>query len=227
MTEQEFETRILEALHQIDAARGGQPRHDALRDVLERFARTLSKHPVIGAAIEGVPELPGGRKLVMWPKLRRDERTNMLNFARAGEALVLLGEGRREFRSPEALEAYLTQDFLCGSSFPDTLAYYENHCTTAVRGFLRRGGPHEISAADVPVRLDPNEQRKLAEAAPGEELSVMASEERLPLTSLFVSGETYSCLVAGGYGMWVMFPSRAEDGRLRIAGVAMREDELS
>ena len=78
----------------------------------------------------------------------------------------------------------------------------------------------------MPVHLDPDEQRKLAEAAPGADLSVMAHEDRLPLTSLFVSGETYLCLVVGGYGLWSTFPSRAEDGRLRIAGVVMREDEL-
>jgi hypothetical protein len=48
----------------------------------------------------------------------------------------------------------------------------------------------------------------------------------MPLSSLFVSGDTYASLLVGGYGMWVMFPSRAEDGRLRIAGTAMRDDEL-
>lgn len=41
-----------------------------------------------------------------------------------------------------------------------------------------------------------------------------------------VEWEVYGNLEAGGYGMWVMFPSRAEDGRLHIAGTAMREDEV-
>jgi hypothetical protein len=83
-----------------------------------------------------------------------------------------------------------------------------------------------VSPADVSLRLDPDEQQKLAEAAPGTDLSVMAGEDRLPLTSLFVSGETYGCLIAGGYGMWVMFPSRAEDGRLRIAEPALFDRPL-
>lgn len=227
MTEIEFENRILAALKEIDAGRGAQLPADAWRGVLDRFARTLSWHPAIGAVVEAVPELPGGLRLVTWPKLRRDESTPMLNFAGQGGTLILLGEGRREFRSPDDLEAYLTQDFLRASAFPGTLATYEETCAVPVRGFLRRGRPNETSLADVPVRLVPAEQRKLAETAPGTELSVMAQEDRIPLTSLFVSGETYVSMVAGGYGMWVMFPSRAEDGRLRIAGVAMREDELA
>lgn len=226
MTEQEFENRILAALQEIDAGRGERPLADACRGVLDRFARTLSRHPAIGAAVEAVPELPGGLRLVTWPKLRRDKRAKMLNFAGQGDTLILLGEGRREFRSPDELEAYLTSDFLRASSFPETLAEYEETCAIPVRGFLRRGRPNEVSPADVPVRLVPEEQRKLAETAPGTEVSVLAHEDRLPLTSLFVSGETYASLVVGGYGMWVMFPSRAEDGRLRIAGVAMQENEL-
>ena len=145
MTAHEFENQILDALNQNDAARSAQPRQDAFRDILERFARTLSKHRAIGAAVEDVPELPGGRRLVTWPKLRRDERTGMLNFARAGEVLVLLGQGRRELRTPEELEAYLAHDFLRGSSFPDTLALYEEMRAMPVRGFLRRVGPNEVS----------------------------------------------------------------------------------
>jgi len=141
MTEHELESQILDALNQLDAARSAQPRQDAFRDILERFARTLSKHRAIGAAVEDVPELPGGRRLVTWPKLRRDERTGMLNFARAGEVLVLLGQGRRELRTPEELEAYLAHDFLRGLSFPDTLARYEEMCAMPLGGFLRRGGP--------------------------------------------------------------------------------------
>jgi hypothetical protein len=227
MTEQEFETRILTALEEIDAGRGQRALADAWRSVLDRFARTLSRHPAIGAGIEAVPELPGGLRLVTWPKLRRDKRAKMLNFAGQGDMLILLGEGRREFRSPDELEAYLTNDFLRASSFPGTLAEYEETCAIPVRGFLRRGQPNEVSPADVPVRLDPEEQRKLAGTAPGTEVSVLAHEDRLPLTSLFVSGEMYASLVVGGYGMWVLFPSRAEDGRLRIAGVAMRENELA
>jgi hypothetical protein len=228
MTEQEFESRILDALGEIDAARSAKPRQDVFTSVLGRFAHTLARHRAIGAAIESLPELPGGRRLWTWPKLRRDHRTIMLNFAGQGGALVLLtGEGRREFQTPDALEAYLTQDFLRAPPFPATLALYEEICSVPVRGSLRRGGPHDVGPADVSVRLDPDEQRKLAEAAPGTDLAVMAHEDRLPLTSLFVSGETYGCLISGGYGMWVMFPSRAEDGRLRIAGVAMREDELA
>lgn len=226
MAEQEFEARVLEALQQIDVARGAVPLQSGFRDVLERFARTLSKHPAIGAAVEGVPGLPGGCRLETWPKLRRDQRSKMLNFAGQGDVFILLGEGRREFHSPAELEAYLSQDFLRVPSFGATLALYEEQCAVPVRGFLRRHRPHELSPADVPIRLEPAEQSKLAEAAPGSDLSLMAEEDRLPLTSVFVSDETYLCLTAGGYGMWVMFASRAEDGRLRIAGTAMREDEL-
>jgi hypothetical protein len=226
MTEQEFEDRILAALKEIDTARAAQPPADAWRGVLEHFARTLSRHPAIGAAVDDVPDLPGGLKLLTWPKLRRDERAPMLNFAGNGGSLVLLGEGRRVFRSPEDLEAYLTKDFLLQSSFPSTLAAYEETCALPVRGFLRKGQPNGVNLADVPVRLLPAEQRKLVETPPGEDITVMALEDRIPLTSLFVSGETYVSLVAGGHGMWVMFPSRAEDSRLRIAGVVMREHEL-
>ena len=227
MTENEFENQILAALHAIDAGRGAQLPADAWRDVLDRFARTLSRHPAIGAIVEAVPELPGGLRLVTWPKLRRDKRASMLNFAGYGGAFILLGDGRRELGSPDELEAYLTRDFLRASAFPETLAVYEEICAIPVRGFLRRGRPNETSRADVPVRLVPAEMRKLAEAAPGGDLTVVAQEDRIPLTSLFVGGETYASVVMGGYGMWVMFASRAEEeGHLNIAGVAMRADEL-
>jgi hypothetical protein len=227
MTETEFENQILAALNEIDAGRGAQLPANAWTSVLDRFARTLSRHRSIGASVEAVPQLPGGLRLVTWPKLRRDERTPMLNFASQGGALILLGQGRREFGSAEELETYLTQDFLRASAFPDTLAVYEETCAIPVRGFLRKGRPNETSLADVPIRLEPEEQRKLAEAAPGAELSVTPREDRIPLTSLFVSGQRYASLVAGGYGMWVAFADRAgQEGFLTIAGPAMREDEL-
>lgn len=227
MTEKEFESRIQAALAKIDAGRAVQPPPEVWRDVLDRFARTLAGHPAIGAVVEEVPRMPGGLKLVTWPKLRRDESTPMLNFASQGGKLILLGEGRREFGSAEDLETFLTQDFLLDSDFPSTVAAYEETCALPVRGFLRKGGPSETSLADVPVHLLPDEQRKLAEAAPGIEVSVMPHEDRIPLTSLFISGESYGSLVAGGYGMWVLLASRPEEeGRLRIAGLAMRKDEL-
>jgi hypothetical protein len=226
MTEQEFEERIRDVLADIDAAHGAEPRQDPYQDVLERFARALSKHRAIGAAVEDVPELPGGRRLVTWPKLRRDERAVLLNFARQNEALLLLGQGRREFRTPAELEAYLSQDFLSSPAFAETLALYEGRCAMPARGFLRRGGPSEVSPGDVLVHLQAEEQRKLAETQPGKDLALLVREDRLPLTSLYESGATYTCLVSGGYGMWAMFHSRAEDNRLRIQGVAMREDEL-
>jgi hypothetical protein len=227
MTETEFENQILAALNEIDAGRGAQLPANAWTSVLDRFARTLSRHRSIGASVEPVPELPGGLRLVTWPKLRRDESTPMLNFTSKGGALILLGEGRREFGSAEELETYLAQDFLRGSAFPDTLAVYEETCALPVRGFLRKGKPNETSLADVPVHLLPAEQRKLAEAVPGAELSVMPHEDRIPLTSLFIGGESYASLIAGGYGMWVQLASRADEaGRLNIVGVAMSADEL-
>lgn len=227
MPQQEFEARILDTLNEIDSALGTQPREDVFRDVLVRFARTLSRHRAIGAAIADVPELPGGLRLLTWPKLRRDQRAMMLHFASQAGTLILLGEERRELRSPEELEAYLAREFLRTPSFMATLAHYEQTGATPVRGYLRRGKPGEVSPADVAVTLTPDEQRKLAEAEPGTDVSVFASEDRMPLSSLFVSGASYASLLAGGYGMWVMFPSRAEDGRIRVAGTAMREDELS
>lgn len=227
MSDQDFEAQVLETLARIGAERVAVPRQDGFVDVLERFAKTLSKHPSLGATVEEVAEVPGGRRLVMWPKLRRDERATMLNFARTGGTFLLLGQGRRELKSPKELEGYLKSDFLVGSAFPETLAAFEERCKAPTRGFLRRGGPSEVSPGDVLVRLDPDEQRRLAETAPGQDVTVLAREDRLPSTSLYQDAPgTYTCLVAGGYGMWAMFVSRAEDGRLRVAGSVMGEEDL-
>jgi hypothetical protein len=227
MTRQEFEEQILKALDDI-TPQAQKPRQDEFQSVLEQFAQTLSKHPAIGAIIESVPKLPGGLHLVTWPKLRRDESSVMLVFARQGEALLLLGQYRHEFRTPAELERYLTQDFLRDSSFPETLAIYKESCTLPITGFLRKGGPNEFKTEDVLVHLAPEEQEKLAKSNPGDNVSVIAREDRLSeLTSSFDSNETYTCLVAGGYGMWTRLCSRTEEGLVRMSGFAMSEKELA
>jgi hypothetical protein len=238
MTEQEFEAQILKALEDIDAARQGQPRQDPLAGVLERFARTLSRHPALGAAVQPATGQREGLQLVIWPKLRRDDRALLLSFVREGKALRLLDQEQRQFVTEGGLEAYLTQELLRSPSFAEILADYEERCNAPVTGFLRRGGPLEVVKDDVLVHVLPDEQRKLAEAPAGGDVTILVRDDRVPigvhlprdehllLNSLYESGGTYTCLTAGGYGMWAMFHSRAEDGRLRIAGPAMSEDEL-
>lgn len=223
MTEQDFEARILQELNSIDAARRAQARRDAFQEVLERFARALSRHPALGAKVEATP---AQLRLVLWPKLRRDELVQAKYFSREGDGLVVWGVDRKELRSPDELEEYLSRDYLRDPQFMERLSDFEARCATPALGFLRRGGPNEAGPEDVLVHVAPDEQRRLAEAAPGHDLTLLAREDRMPLTSLYDSGKTYTCLVAGGYGMWAKNHSRAEDERLRIAGPAMREDEF-
>lgn len=233
----DFEDKVRAKLEQLEHAREPGVSIEHLDRVLARLADALSKHPAIGATVRR-SSTSALRQLVLWPKLRRHEAISVLDFAPDGVGLRRVSGhdgGPRAIRTAQELETYFTDDFLESQDFLMTLAAFEQRCEEDVSGFLRKGNTAwEPTSEDVLVVVSPQEQRKLAEARPGELVQVLAKEDRIPTTGEYArernskaQGDAYyHTFVAGGYGMHVFFHSTTEDGLLRISGQVMSEQEL-
>lgn len=222
-----FQERIREALSHISARRDVRDARDTrLFDrVLSEFAETLcAASPWVGAALE-MGMQASTRRLVTWPRIRRDERTMMLMFVWENGRLHVLGEPEREpFPTPEALRDYLIE-FLGSGAFGEMWSDYGRRCEEDVGAFLRVSGFMVGSPGDVYVVVPAGEQLKLAGGEAGGMLEIAVRPEALPGTGAYDTGGRYICLSSGGYGLRVEEHGLAEGGRIVLRGAAMGADE--
>lgn len=218
----DHEGRMREALHRI-AAPASASSTNAYDQVLQRSKEILNENPAVQAEIEERSQ-PPMRFLVTHPKHRRSPQASMLSFGLIGTSIKVLGEGRPELRTPDELWDYLV-DFLEKPDFPITLKEYEEMEKEEVEGHLRKTSLFDRTREDVLVAVPPDQQRRLAEARPREELTLTVRLEHFHGFGTYDQDAKYACLESAGYGLRIIEHKRSDE-LLRLTGTVMAVDEL-
>lgn len=174
-----------------------------LVQTLEDFRATLDESPWIRAELKSGPH-PRMRRLVVYPKYRRDISATMLNFWVDQDAVRVVGAEVDAFTDEEMLGGYLA-DFAEKSAFPSTVLEFRRIQDEPVHGTLRVRGLFDNDPEDVPVLVDAKEHNEMAKRVLDNEtdtaFGLRAVIEEHPSRAKFDPATRYLFLESGGFGL--------------------------
>jgi hypothetical protein len=213
----EFGERLRSRLERMAAAGNEEAAPSPYDDVLHEFVHELNHADFDLHAELKVAAVPQRRIIEVWPKYRRFPRLLLLSFSIDGPRIHLLAENMRELPSVDALKQFL-ESFVV-SSFPSTVDVFREIASEPVQGYLRTRGAFEIAPEDVLVVVSPEEQRRLATAAPGTSLTLDVVPQRFPGAGIYDPARPYAALESGGFALERTRVVPVEAGRVRVTGI--------
>jgi hypothetical protein len=204
-----------------DAATRWDPILKEFRDFLnEQYGEFLRVALTNGAA-------PHVRHLKLWPRGQRNVQSSILSVYVTNDSARVLGDAP-ELRTEEELQEWLTS-FLRRPTFRSSLEELREIASQPVVGVLRVGADRKASSllADVTVRISPDQQYRLADAAEATPVQRIEQLYVEPAGRTILGRGTYTAqtkpiwLVAGGYALEIEPGSDAQeaDGRIRLSGM--------
>lgn len=184
------------------------------RDVLDQLAHGLRELGV-GARIDGSRD-PRKFGLYLHAPYRPQRGSLMLSFFIDGDKVVVSGESPRTIESPEELERWLL-DFVQLPAFVESVSTLREEADQPMEARLRVATGVAFTKGDLVVAVSPADQRLLAEAAPGAEVTLDVARVEFPGNAPFADPPEYKVLDSAGLVVSIESAERVGD-KLRIKG---------
>lgn len=221
-----FRDRIRQELAKPPREEEGEELPSQLENVLFDFAEGLeAARPSLAAVFEEDRVY----RLLTFPKYRRDEEYTALRFRWTGSVLrIAMGEDGDfdEVRSPKELRDYLLR-VLRDADFRETIDEYDDICKDDVPAALYDDPEQLLVGFVVPVEVSAEDQVRIAEAKPGERLTIRTkprpATEDFPRT--YDPSDWYLWFESGGYELRVLEHRRKGKEIVVVAEVVEEAEE--
>lgn len=195
----------------------------ALADLVEWLNE---RYPSVTAWI-APSSAPRVRLVMLSPASRLNEAATLLVVQVLDSSVRVLGEGSMECHSEEDFDESLAR-LVTSDAFARTMYVMEERQAEPAEGILRTGAPRDRDPrSDIAVRVEPEAQKKIAEAAKRHE-PVQVDVELLtasPIARGRLGDErAVTCLVSGGFVVALTAAPQTESGQalVRIVGTASK-----
>lgn len=221
-----FRDRIRQELAKPPREEEGEELPSQLENVLFDFAEGLeAARPSLAAVFEEDRVY----RLLAYPKYRRDVEYTVLRFRWTGSVLrITMGEEGDfdEVRTPKELRDYLLR-LLRDAELRETIDEYEEICKEGVPAALYDDPEQFLSGFVVPVEVSAEDQVRIAEAKPGERLTIRTkprpATEDFPRT--YDPSDWYLWFESGGYELRVLEHRRKGKEIVVVAEVVEEAEE--
>jgi hypothetical protein len=200
----------------VTTAERGAETPSALRycAVLDELAKGLEELG-IGARIDGSRD-PRKLGLYLHAPYRPQGGSLMLNFFLDGDKIIVSGESPKTIQSPEELERWLL-DFVQLPAFVESIRTLREEAERPMEARLRVATGVAYAKGDLVVAVAPADQRTLAEAAVGTEVTLDVARVEFPGNAPFADPPEYKVLDSAGLVVNIESATRVGD-KLRIKG---------
>ncbi|MDO9019907.1 MAG: hypothetical protein Q8S73_01870 [Deltaproteobacteria bacterium] len=192
--------------------------------VIEELAQGLET-PGISARVQRSRD-PRRVSLRVFPEYRPQSGIAMLTFLLEGASVTVLGDRPETLTSPESLEQWLLENFVTLPTFKESLQVFREQATKPVEARLRVSEVLAFSKGDVVVSVSADDQKKIGDAAVGQEVRLPIRRVDFPGNAAFdQTGMSYVILDSAGLLLSVKGFGKFSDEQVTLTGLR-RESPL-